>query len=86
MPSDATAARRAVDRPAEAMKPFRSLILLVVVVSAALPVDAQEKVLIYGHIRDLVDDRPITDATILVERSGGIQRTMVVDEEADYGY
>ena len=66
------------------MKPFRVLILLTVVVSAALPVDAQEKVLIYGHIRDLVDDRPITDATILVERSGGIQRTMVVDAEANY--
>ncbi len=66
------------------MKPFRSLILLVVVVSAALPVDAQEKVLIYGHIRDMVDNAPITDATITVERSDGIQRTMVVDEEADY--
>lgn len=66
------------------MKLLRSLILLAVGVSAVLPTDAQEKVLIYGHVRDLVDESPLTDATITIDRSDGKQRTMVVDEDANY--
>lgn len=63
---------------------IRSLFLINLVVAAALPAEAQEKVLIYGHIRDLVSDGPITDATITIDRSDGMQRTMVVDEDANY--